>query len=279
MRYRMLALDLDGTVLDPYGALTDGVRRAVTTAREHGLRVVLCTGRRYRTALPHAVDLGLDGPIVVHNGVLVKDIASGETREHRYLPAEIRPEILSIIREAGTPLFYVDDVGDGIDLFTEREESAHPYQREYLAEAAIDNCQIVDDVGSVERHDVVMITTMGDAKTLKKLRENTGRSLGERVKNHSIINKNFQGEILEFLAPGVSKWAALESVARAEGIRRFEIAAVGDDTNDVEMLHNAGLGIAMGNAVRAAKSASDLVVRSNAEGGVIEAIERVILKS
>ena len=124
-----------------------------------------------------------------------------------------------------------------------------------------------------------MVSTMGDSETLRALYDQSKRILGDRVNNHSIVNKNFQGEILEFLAPGVSKWQALERVASAEGIRRHEIAAVGDDTNDVEMIRGAGLGIAMGNAVRAAKSASDLVVRSNAEGGVIEAIERVILKS
>ncbi len=279
MRYRMLALDLDGTVLDPYGALTESVSRAIAGAIEHGLRVVLCTGRRYRTAVPLARSLGLDGPIVVHNGVLVKDIESGRTCEHRFLPREIRQEILTLIREVSAPLFYVDDAGDGIDIFTEREEAAHPYQREYLSAAAVDNCRFVDDVGSVERNDVIMISTMGDAGTLKVLHEESRRRLGDGVKNHSLNNKNFQGEILEFLAPGVSKWAALEGVARAEGIHRSEIAAVGDDTNDIEMIRNAGLGIAMGNAVRGAKSASDMIVRSNAEGGVIEAIERVILKS
>lgn len=279
MRYRMLALDLDGTALDPYGTLTDGVMRAVEAAMEREIRIVLCTGRRYRTAIPLARQLGLTGPIVVNNGVLVKDIESGRTCEHNYLPAEVQPEVLAIVRDSGAPLMYVDDGGDEVDIYTEREEHAHPYQREYLAEAASDNCRFVDDVGRVGREDVIMISTMGDAETLGTLRDQTRRTLGSRVHNHSIANKNFQGEILEFLAPGVSKWQALERVASAEGIRRHEIAAVGDDTNDVEMIRGAGLGIAMGNAVRAAKSASDLIVRSNAEGGVIEAIERVILKS
>ena len=226
-----------------------------------------------------ALELGLTGPIVINNGVLVKDIGSGETREHRYLPSDIQPEVLSIVREAGAPLLYVDDGSDGLDIYTERAASTHPYQREYLAEAASNNCRFVDDVSRVGRDDVIMISTMGDAETLGTLLEQSRQILGDRVKNHSIVNKNFQGEILEFLAPGVSKWQALERIASAEGIRRHEIAAVGDDTNDVEMIRGAGLGIAMGNAVRAAKSASDLVVRSNAEGGAIEAIERVILKS
>ena len=66
MKYRLLALDLDGTVLDPYGGLTDGVRRAVAAAVEHGLQVVVCTGRRFRPARPWAQELGLEGASVVH---------------------------------------------------------------------------------------------------------------------------------------------------------------------------------------------------------------------
>ena len=70
MPLRLVALDLDGTLLDPYGELSDGVCEAVDTLRKVGLQVVLCTGRRFRTALPMAHRLGLEGPIVVNNGVL-----------------------------------------------------------------------------------------------------------------------------------------------------------------------------------------------------------------
>ena len=73
------------------------------------------------------------------------------------------------------------------------------------------------------------------------------------------------------------KWSALRKLAESSGIAADEIAAIGDDTNDVEMIRNAGLGIAMGNAVGAAREAARHVVRSNAEGGAVEAIERVLL--
>ena len=79
MRSRLLALDIDGTVLGPDGEVCDGAREAVERARRAGLRVVLCTGRRFRTALPVQQALGLEGPIVLHNGALVKESASGRT--------------------------------------------------------------------------------------------------------------------------------------------------------------------------------------------------------
>jgi hydroxymethylpyrimidine pyrophosphatase-like HAD family hydrolase len=98
------------------------------------------------------------------------------------------------------------------------------------------------------------------------------------VHTHVIQNKNYQGEILEFLSPESGKWAALARVAEDSGTPPEAIAAIGDDVSDVEMLVRAGFGIAMGNAVESARDAAAFVARSNAEGGIVEAIERVLLR-
>jgi Cof subfamily protein (haloacid dehalogenase superfamily) len=275
MRYRLLALDLDGTALDPAGDLSDDVRDAVAAARASGLQVVLCTGRRFRTALPMAQRLSLSGAIVVNNGVLVKDLASGRTLSHRYLSDGVAAEILALVREVGSPLVYVDAYEKRIDILIEDHSRAHPFQREYL-EDNTDFTRVVDDLENSGRDDVIMMSTMGDEATLRALRSRAERALGGRVRMHSLINKNYRGQILEFLAPGTGKWPTLRRVAADEGIDPRQIAAVGDDDNDVEMIRSAGLGIAMGNAVDSAKAAADHVTRSNAEGGVVEAIERVL---
>ncbi len=274
-RYRLLALDLDGTALDPAGDLTDDVRDAVAAALASGLRVVLCTGRRFRTALPVAQELSLSGAIVVNNGVLVKDLASGRTLSHRYLSDGVSAEVLALLREAGSPLVYVDAYEERIDILIEDYGRAHPFQREYL-EDNTDFTRVVDDLENTGRDDVIMMSTMGDEATLRALRSRAERDLGDRVRMHSLINKNYRGQILEFLAPGTGKWPALRRIAADEGIDPRQIAAVGDDDNDVEMIRGAGLGIAMGNAVDSAKAAAVHVTRSNAEGGVVEAIERVL---
>ncbi len=275
MSIRLLALDLDGTVLDPYGDLTHGVREAVGAARRRGLRVVLCTGRRFRTARPVARELGLSGPIVVNNGVLVKDLETGETLDHRYLRAEARDRVLALIRPLGPPLVYVDAFDDRTDIITESHDRAHDYQREYFDDNR-EFCHIVEDATRISRDDVIMVSTMGDADRLATLRARGEEALAGQVRVHSLINKNYQGKILEFLSPESGKWAALQRLAARAGIAPEEIAAVGDDTNDVEMIAGAGLGIAMGNAVASARAAADRVVRSNAEGGAIEAIEGVV---
>jgi Cof subfamily protein (haloacid dehalogenase superfamily) len=279
MEIRLVALDLDGTLLDPYGKLTSAVSSAVSRVTRHReLRVVLCTGRRFRTALPHAQALGLSGAIVVNNGAIVKDLTSGETLQHAYLPGSEFDEVIAHVRSHGPPLVYIDSYLDGVDILTERTERAHPFQREYVDDQG-KVVTIVEDVaqmGQTGRERVIMVSAMADAESLAELRRSASTRFGDRIQTHSLINKNYQGQILEFLSPAAGKWAALERLAASWEIAPAEIAAVGDDTNDAEMLGRVGLGIAMGNALPEVRAAARLVVRSNAEGGAVEAIEQIL---
>jgi Cof subfamily protein (haloacid dehalogenase superfamily) len=274
--YRILALDIDGTILDPYGKLPTAVRNAVAAARRRGLWVILCTGRRFRTALPWARELELEGTIVVNNGTLVKDIQSGETLRHTYLPIGEYASVISFVRRWGSPLVYVDTYHEHVDLITERCSETHAYQRAYLNDNT-DFFQTVDDLHRQPRPDVIMVSTMADEATLTAMREKAREEFGDRIHIHTLINKNYQGLILELLSPKSGKWPALEAIAAEAGVAPEEIIAVGDDTNDIEMIRRAGLGIAMGNSASEVKQAADRVVRSNAEGGVVEAIEKVLL--
>ncbi len=279
MEIRLVALDLDGTLLDPYGKLTSAVCSAVSRVTRHReLRVVLCTGRRFRTALPHAQALGLSGAIVVNNGAIVKDLTSGETLQHAYLPGSEFDEVIAHVRSHGPPLVYIDSYLDGVDILTERTERAHPFQREYVDDQG-KVVTIVEDVaqmGQTGRERVIMVSTMADAESLVELRRSASTRFGDRIQTHSLINKNYQGQILEFLSPAAGKWPALERLAASWEIAPAEIAAVGDDTNDAQMLGRVGLGIAMGNALPEVRAAARLVVRSNAEGGAVEAIEQIL---
>jgi len=273
---RLLALDLDGTLLDPYGKLPDAARAAVADAQRAGLVVVVCTGRRFRTALPLLRELGLDGPVVVNNGAVIKDMETARTLHHAYLEGDVYPEALEVMRAAGSPLVYVDRYETDTDILVESGGRAHPFQARYL-EDHVEHCRFVDELATHGQRDVIMLSMMADEATLTSLREQATRALAGRVETHLIWNKNYEGHILEFFSPRSGKWRALERVAADAGIAPAEIAAVGDDSNDAPMLREAGLGIAMGNGVDEAKQAADVVVRSNAEGGVAEAIRRVLL--
>jgi len=277
MHYRLLALDVDGTLLDPAGELRPTVRDAVMAVQQHGLRVVLCTGRRFRTARPLAQALQLDGPLVVHNGALVKDLASGQTLQQSYLSADMYSQALALLRRLSTPMLYVDAFHENVDIFTEPMERAHPFQRAYL-EDQFAHCRIVDDIASPLSHGVILLGIMADGASLEALRPAVEQILGARGRVHLLMNKSYQGYILEILQAGVSKWQALHELAAQQGIAPAEIIAVGDDHNDLDMIRHAGLGIAMGNAVDAVKAAADVITGSNAEDGLVQALERFVLR-
>ena len=277
MTYRILALDLDGTLLDPGGALRPAVAAAVTRARDGGLQVVVCTGRRYRTTRPFLRQLGLEGPTVIQNGVVVKDAASGATLGHDYLSAEAYHAALPLMRAVCPPLVYVDHDGGTVDFWTEPADRAHPFQAEYVD----DNAQaagVVESLGTPPSEALVMMSCLADAASLEELRDSITTTLSGGVRTNFLTNKNYSGHILEVVSASSGKWVALSGVAARLGVAPEEIAVIGDDHNDVEMIAHAGLGIAMGNAVDAAKEAADEVAESNDEDGAARAIERWVLR-
>jgi Cof subfamily protein (haloacid dehalogenase superfamily) len=275
MPYRLLAVDLDGTLMDPNGVLTPAARQAVAAAQDAGLQVVLCTGRRFRTTLPVLRTLELTGCVVVNNGAVVKEITSGKTLHRDYLPGEIYPDVVALVRQQGPPLVYVDSYPDETDIITEPDGDISPYQADYIERQAAHRC-FVEDLAAARRDDVILVSQMADLEVLRPLAERAQQVLGRRVKTHLLHNKSYGGYILELLSPSSDKWAALAQVAADAGIAPPEIAAIGDDVNDIELVRRAGLGIAMANGAEQTRAAADLVVRSNAEEGVVEAIERVM---
>jgi hypothetical protein len=278
MRYRLLALDIDGTLLDPAGKLRPTVQRAVAAARARGLEVMVCTGRRFRTAHPIAQQLQLTMPLVVHNGVLVKAPGSGKTLRHCYLPDAIYQQGHNLLSQVSTPLVYIDALHDLIDIVTPSLEHAHPFQRDYVT-ANLAHCRILNAMGLSPLHSVVMMSIMADADSLSALRGQVEATLGQQARVQVLSNASYQGYILEILHPAASKWQALKAIAAQAGIAPADIIAIGDDWNDLEMIRHAGLGIAMGNALDAVKAAADYVTASNADDGLAQAIEDFVLRA
>lgn len=276
-RFRLVALDLDGTLLDPAGELRPAVRRAVRRVAERGVRVVVCTGRRLRTAQAHLDALDLPGPAVLQNGVVVKEARGGRTLAHRYLDASVYADALAALRglrELGPPLVYVDDHPLPLDIVTEPAERAHPYQREYLG----DNGPVTRTVGSIERppsRAVVMLSCMAERERLLRARELVTSAVGESARTHLLANRGYRGHILEIVSAEAGKWPALRRLAESWGVAPAEILAVGDDENDVEMLRESGCGVAMGNAAGPVRSAADRVTASNAEDGAARILEEL----
>jgi Cof subfamily protein (haloacid dehalogenase superfamily) len=277
MSLRLLALDVDGTLTDSTGAIRPRVAEAVRRAQLEGLRVVPCTGRRYRTLRPVLEALEISGEVVVQNGVLVKQARDGRTLRDLYLEPSVYGQALDAMQDAGPPLVYVDEGARGLDIVTARTGRIHPFQAAYLdAMREVSREQARLDPAPPERT-VVMMSWMADFEALSERRRGLASRLEGRARINLIRNMGHRGSILEVCHARSGKWSALRWIARRAGIADDEIAAIGDDTNDLEMIRHAGLGIAMGHAPDPVRAAATHITRSNDEDGLAHALDTWIL--
>lgn len=275
-RYRLIAIDIDGTLLDSRSALRPAVRAALEHATAAGVRVVLCTGRRYRTALPVAQEAGLALPIVCHSGALIKDAATHRTLFAEPLPRSSVERLLDALDELHlTPFLYTDSFEAGTDFYVPRAAPLTVYHEDYLAKNE-GWYEAVDSLRDEVPGEIIQAAAFAAPDELPEAKRALEARLGDAVTIHNLSSPKYIGRFLEFQSGRASKWAAVSSLARTRGIADAEIVAIGDDENDISMLRAAGLGVAMENADYPVKSAADVATASNDEDGVARVIEKIL---
>jgi len=276
--YRLLAVDLDGTLVRGDGTLAERTRSALQAAARCGIKIVVCTGRRFRTTLPILSQLELQVPVVVHGGQLIKDTRTYETLHHNYLPQEICLQSITFLKRHGvTPIVYVDLFAQGTDIYLDNDRDGHPYHLEYM-EKNRTYCQFVGDVARTFCPQTIHVGALADRESLERVDGYLAHQFGESLRHLVISDAGRQGYYLEIMSPGSSKWHALSVLLQAEGIAPEQVISIGDEINDLEMIRHAGLGVAMGNAIPAVKAVADHVTLSNEEDGVAHVVEQFLLK-
>ena len=290
MPIRLIALDLDGTLLDSRGEISARNRAAVAAARARGVRVALVTGRRFRDARPLALELGLDVPVISHNGALTKHARTLETVAALLLPLAEARAVLRLGREFGADALVSDDhAGAGVLLYdrvgeTNRALASYiAWSRRVVGDGVGPGAEAVRRVASladeIERPPVHVGFTGGCAQ-MKGLFELVERELGGAVKCLLTLYPKKDFGLLDVLHPKASKGAGLAAVAAEYRLARAEVMAVGDNLNDVEMLRYAGTGVVMGNAEPPLREEAGLhLTAANDEDGVALAIENFVLST
>jgi Cof subfamily protein (haloacid dehalogenase superfamily) len=285
MPIRLLALDLDGTLLNSRGELSERNRDAIQAARAAGVRVAVVTGRRFRDARPLALDLGLDVPVISHNGALTKHARSLETVNATLLPLPAAREVLRVGRETGSDTMVSDDPdGKGVLLYDCISENNHALAK-YIAWSRRIHGDETDDavrqVPSLEEyldHPPVHISFSGRCEAMKVFRALLEKEIGDaiRVLSTEYLRQDFT--LLDVLNPLASKGIGVAAAAGEYGFSPHEVMAVGDNYNDLEMLHFAGTGVLMGNADPSLREHGEFhTTASNDDDGVAVAIEQFIL--
>lgn len=286
MKIRLIALDLDGTLLNSRGELSERNRAAIAQARERGVRVALVTGRRFRDARPLALELGLDVPLIAHNGALTKHARTLETVAVHLLPQAEAHEVLRVARGHQADALVSDDpVGAGLlvyDHISEDNLSLVKYiewSRRIVGDEVEASVRQVRSLEAYLDHAPVHIAFSGTCAHMSQLSEMIRLELDTRVKLLLTLYPRPDFALLDVLHPQASKGAGLAAVAAEYQLRREQVMAIGDNLNDLEMLTYAGTGIRMGNAEPSLHDLAGLhTTATNDEDGVAVAIEHFVLE-
>lgn len=266
--YRLLVLDIDGTLTNQKKEITEHTKEAIKKAQEMGVFIVIATGRPTKGVKKIAEELNLfetGGYILSFNGGKITDCKTGEVIFQRTLEREDVEEIYQVAKEHQIRMVtYEGDV-----VISETSDDKYANLEARLNEM---DMKVVDSIVDYVDFPVNKCLMTGDGDYLAQVEQ-------KALKQYGDVYSIFRSEafFLEFMPKGVDKAKSLERLLSYLGYQKEEMIACGDGFNDVSMIAYAGLGVAMENAKPEAKEVADFITKSNEEDGVAHVIERFIL--
>ncbi len=255
--FDLVVLDLDGTILDSSLTLDPGLVTAVRKAVKRGCAVTLATGRMPAATRPYWEELGIRAPVILYNGALVRDPATGQNLSVSGLPPGLPWELYPIYANAPVhPLFYREDA-----LYC--LQPTHPVMK-YCQEMGVQAETILEPESFLETGTFIKCLFIGHPVDLSTLRADLAPPTAAAAR--LVLSRT---DYLELLPHGVSKGEALKVVARHLEIPLSRAIAVGDQENDLEMIRAAGVGVAMPNSPAEVRAGADRVAPPPEAGGLL----------
>jgi hypothetical protein len=272
---RLIAVDIDGTLLNPQFQISPGDLTALRRAERAGVEVILVTGRRHAFALPIAEQLGFDLWLISSNGAVTRSL-SGETFHRDMLPAKTCLKLCSAMKEfRGNAVLTFDKEGKGAIVLEHMGELTASIQR--WLEKNLRYIDFVVPIGDALVSDPVQMMFCGKIERMRQAQRALEASGLE--KEITLLRTEYPARdllLLDLLNRDCSKGHALERWARFRGIGREQVMAIGDNYNDAEMLAFAGVPFIMGNACDELRSNGWRVTLPNDQCGVAAAVEQVL---
>ncbi len=290
--YKLMAIDLDGTLLNSYGEVSAETREALLKAKEQGTEVVLASGRPISSTESLALELGVDNYLISGNGAVVYDIKKQEVIYDRFLTKQ---QVLKIAKLCEENSFfynvYTEDevIASSLNyniLFYHKENVKKIEERRTHINVVQNIAEYIEQSG---KEKFLKITVCDESQfifnsIMKKLREINGidvlevAHMSKKKIKQGTEDVNIQYYYTEITNQNVNKWTAIEFLLKKLNIDKSEVIAIGDNINDKEMIENANLGVVMGNSNPKMKEIGNVIVADNNSDGVCEAIRKYVLK-
>ena len=289
--YKLVAIDLDGTMLNQYGIVTEKTKDAIKKAQENGIQVIIASGRPIDSIKTIAKEIKSEKYFISGNGAIIYDITNDQIIYENTLKKQKALEIIKICEE--NSIYY--------NIYTEKEIVAKSLQcnvlyyhkenanKEEKEKTHINIVENVYDYISNRNEKIVKITICDNNQAIfnsimRKIREvGEVEVLDVSHMSRKMIKQGTEEVPIEYFYTEISnknvdKWNAIEFLKEKMNIKTEEIIAIGDNINDKKMIENAGLGIAMGQSHPSIKEISKKITLSNIEDGVATAIYSIIQK-
>ncbi len=290
--YKLVAIDLDGTLLNSYGEVSEATKNALQKAKSQGVEIVLASGRPISSTESLAIELGVDNYLISGNGSAVFDIKNQKVIYDRFLNKE---QVLKIAKLCEKNSFFYNVYTEDEVIASSLNYNVLFYYKENLKKIEEKRTHI-NVVQNIEKYieesgkeKFLKITVCDESqfifnsimKRLKMIADidvlETAYMSKKKIKSGT-EDVDIQYFYTEITNRNVNKWSAIEFLLEKLNINKEEVLTIGDNMNDLEMIQNAGLGIVMGNSNPKMKEIAKEIVSDNNSEGVLEAFNKFILK-
>ena len=276
MKYKMICIDMDGTLLGKRKRISERNKNAIKQAHDKGIEIVVTTGRLYNNAAYFSKLLGVDSPVIAANGAIVIDQKNNEVIYECGIPKDECIKILKILIKYNS--FFQFNTRNMIycnNWITKTATKGYMTKQHFFEHLQVEyeivksqECWI--NIFNKEEVDKSIVFTPLKSTMIK---------IKDEINKLNSVDCFASGDhSLEINYKDVSKGNAIKSLLDKYNIKEEELVCIGDNENDISMIKLAGLGIAMGNAISEVKNIADYITDTNKRDGVAKAIEKFILK-
>lgn len=285
--YKLIAIDIDGTLLNSKSELTEKTKQVLRLASKKGIYIVLTSGRLTNTVKKFCEEIGADKYLIAENGATIINLQTDKLEYSKYLSKDVVNKVLDVCE--GNNIYYMVYTNKELIVKNIKHMTMFFYKQNYNPKARINTIVAGRDYIDAVTDEFTKLMICDEDRAIYNNIINKLNEIPEidvspvphiSTKNLEIDGKKttIEYSYADISAKGTNKWYAIKELIKKLGIKDDEVIAIGDNINDIKMIENAGLGVAMENGSPHVRALADVVAPSNNEDGVAYIVEKYVLQ-